>query len=219
MRLCLAVTPEWGLHLPSSSGVEDSIMRPWMEQFLLAFIPLFVAMDPVGLVPVYLSMASNVEPEKRKVVVLQAVSTAFFVGVGFFYLGRLLFTALNISEADFQIAGGLILLAVAGQDLLATDPRNQFASRDFGVVPLGMPLIAGPGMLTGVLTLGDTLGAVITLSALIANLVIIWVALHSAEALSRKIGATAMRAISRFVALLLAAIAVNLIRRGLQATG
>ena len=193
-------------------------MSPWSEQFLLAFIPLFVAMDPVGLVPVYLSMASNVPPEERNVVVAQAVSTAFLVGVGFFFLGRLLFTALNITEADFQIAGGLILLAVAGQDLLASDSRNQFASRDFGVVPLGMPLIAGPGMLTGVLTLGDTLGTVITLSALIVNLAIIWAALRFAEVLSRKIGATAMRAISRFVALLLAAIAVNLIRRGWQAS-
>lgn len=193
-------------------------MSPWMEQFLLAFIPLFVAMDVVGLVPVYLSMASNVPAEERNVVVVQAVSTAFLVGVGFFFLGRLLFTALNITEADFQIAGGLILLAVAGQDLLASDSRNQFASRDFGVVPLGMPLIAGPGMLTSVLTLGDTLGTVITLSALVLNLAIIWVALRFADALSRKIGATTMRAISRFVALLLAAIAVNLIRRGWQAS-
>lgn len=193
-------------------------MPSWMEQFLLAFIPLFVAMDPVGLVPVYLSMASNVPPADRNVVVVQAVSTAFLVGVGFFFLGRLLFTALGITEADFQIAGGLILLAVAGQEILASDLRNQFASRDFGVVPLGMPLIAGPGMLTSVLTLGDTLGTAITLSALVVNLAIIWVALRFAEVLSRKLGATAMRAISRFVALLLAAIAVNLIRRGWQAS-
>lgn len=193
-------------------------MIPWLEQFVLAFIPLFVAMDPVGLVPVYLSMASNVAPEERNTVVMQAVSTAFLVGIGFFFLGRLLFTALGITEADFQIAGGLILLAVAGQDLLGSDARNQFASRDFGIVPLGMPLIAGPGMMTSVLTLGDTLGPIITLSALIVNLVIIWVALRFADVLSQKIGATAMRAISRFVALLLAAIAVNLIRRGWQAS-
>ncbi|RYD85108.1 MAG: MarC family protein [Verrucomicrobiaceae bacterium] len=191
-------------------------MNHWLEQFLLAFIPLFVAIDPIGLIPVYMSMASNVPSEERNTVVVHAVSTAFLVGVGFLFLGRLLFTALNITEADFQIAGGLILLAVAGQELLGTDARNQFASRDFGVVPLGMPMIAGPGMLTGVLALSDTVGTLITLTALVSNLVIIWFALRFSEAISHKIGATAMRAISRFVALLLAAIAINLIRRGIQ---
>lgn len=191
-------------------------MNQWFEQFILAFIPLLVAMDPVGLVPVYLSMASNVEPAHRNIVVVQAVTTAFLVGIGFLMLGRALFTALGITVADFQIAGGVILLILAVQDLLANDVRNQFAVKDFGVVPLGMPLIAGPGMLTSVLTLGDTLGSALTISALVTNLVIIWFALRFAETLSRLVGATALRAISRFVALLLAAIAVNLIRRGWQ---
>jgi multiple antibiotic resistance protein len=139
--------------------------------------------------------------------------------VGFLFLGQLLFSALGITVADFQIAGGLILLALAGQDLLASDQRSRVAGRDFGVVPLGMPLIAGPGMLTGVLTLSDTVGAFATLSALIANLLIVWVALRFAEPIAKRIGATAMRGISRIVALLLAAIAVNLIRRGWQGAG
>jgi multiple antibiotic resistance protein len=161
-------------------------------------------------------MASNVEAEERNSVVVQAVTTAFLVGAGFLFLGRLLFAALGITVADFQIAGGLILLAIAGQELLSTDARNKFAGRDFGVVPLGMPMIAGPGMLTSVLALSDSLGAVITLTALISNLLIVVLALRSAETLARLIGATAMRAVSRLVALLLAAIAVNLIRRGWQ---
>ncbi|HET6406320.1 MAG TPA: MarC family protein, partial [Chthoniobacteraceae bacterium] len=127
-------------------------MLDWLENFVLAFIPLLVAIDPVGLVPIYISMASNVDPPERNSVVAQAITTAFLVGVGFLFLGQLLFSALGITVADFQIAGGLILLALAGQDLLASDQRSRVAGRDFGVVPLGMPLIAGPGMLTGVLT-------------------------------------------------------------------
>jgi multiple antibiotic resistance protein len=194
-------------------------MLAWLEHFVLAFIPLLVAIDPVGLVPIYISMASNVDPPERNSVVAQAITTAFLVGVGFLFLGQLLFSALGITVADFQIAGGLILLALAGQDLLASDQRSRVAGRDFGVVPLGMPLIAGPGMLTGVLTLSDTVGAFATLSALIANLLIVWVALRFAEPIAKRIGATAMRGISRIVALLLAAIAVNLIRRGWQGAG
>jgi multiple antibiotic resistance protein len=194
-------------------------MPAWLDAFVLAFIPLFVAIDPVGLVPIYLSMASNVPAAERNAVVAQAVTTAFLIGVGFLFLGKILFAALGITVADFQIAGGLILLALAGQDLVGNDQRARLATRDFGVVPLGMPLIAGPGMLTSVLALSDSLGVAITLSALMVNLAIVFVSLRFAEGIARRIGPTAMRAISRIVALLLAAIAINLIRRGWQAAG
>ena len=192
-------------------------MADWFEQFLLAFIPLFVAIDILGLIPIYLSLASNVPPHERRVVEKEAIATALFVGVGFLYLGNLLFRALAITVGDFQIAGGLILLALAGRELLSTDVRASFVTKDFGVVPLGMPLIAGPGMLTSLLTVGGTLGAGVTLLALIVNLVIVYVGLRYAEVVSRVVGVTLIRASSRLVALLLAAIAVNLIRRGWQA--
>lgn len=192
-------------------------MTDWLEPFFLAFIPLFIAIDIIGLIPIYLSLASNVEQAERRIVERQAVTTALLVGVCFLYLGNLLFQALNITVGDFQIAGGLILLALAGRELLSTDVRASFVTKDFGVVPLGMPLIAGPGMLTSLLTVSGTQGAGITLLALIANLVIVLIGLHYAQAVSRLLGVTLIRAFSRIVALLLAAIAVNLIRRGWQA--
>ena len=192
-------------------------MTDWLEPFFLAFIPLFIAIDIIGLIPIYLSLASNVEQAERRIVERQAVTTALLVGVCFLYLGNLLFRALNITDGDFQIAGGLILLALAGRELLSTDVRAGFVTKDFGVVPLGMPLIAGPGMLTALLTVAGSQGAGITLLALIANLVIVLIGLHYAQAVSRLLGVTLIRAFSRIVALLLAAIAVNLIRRGWQA--
>ena len=192
-------------------------MTDWLEPFFLAFIPLFIAIDIIGLIPIYLSLASNVEQAERRIVERQAVTTALLVGVCFLYLGNLLFRALNITVGDFQIAGGLILLALAGRELLSTDVRAGFVTKDFGVVPLGMPLIAGPGMLTALLTVAGSQGAGITLLALIANLVIVLIGLHYAQAVSRLLGVTLIRAFSRIVALLLAAIAVNLIRRGWQA--
>ncbi len=194
-------------------------MRPWLEHFLLAFIPLLVVIDPVGQVPVYLSLASNVEVEHRKIAILHAIVTAFAVGVLFIFLGRLTFQALRITVADFQIAGGLILLAVAMRELVTAESHPRMATKDFGVVPLGLPLIAGPGMLTTLLALVETVGIVMTLTALIANLIVVFLALRGAGALSRLIGVTALRAVSRIVALLLAAIAVNLIRRGWQSQG
>ncbi len=208
----------YALVVPSLRCVRIA-MIPFLRHFILAFIPLCVAIDLMGLVPVYLSLAGNVEPEQRRSAILQAVFTAFSVGLCFIFLGRLIFAALGITVADFQIAGGLILLAVAMQDLVTSDSLPRVPAKDFGVVPLGLPLIAGPGMLTALLTLVETVGAPVTLAALVANLALVYGALRCAGLISRLVGVMTMRAISRIVALLLAAIAVNLIRRGLQSQG
>ena len=191
-------------------------MPPSLESFLTAFIPLFVALDPIGLVPIYLGMAQGVPRERRNSVANEAAVTALLIAVGFLFLGNLIFKSLGITESDFRIAGGLILFGLAAQDILASDRRNDDARTDFGVVPLGMPIIAGPAMLTTILTLVGTTGWVMTLIALLANLLLVIVALRAAALFERVIGLRAMRAVSKIVALLLAAIAVNLVRRGLE---
>lgn len=189
-------------------------MPAWIELFLLAFIPLFVALDPVGLVPVFLSMAEGVPEKDRKRVVFQATITAAFVAVGFVFLGRFIFHALGIGVADFKIAGGLILLALAVQEIIMPKSVEAIEHPDFGVVPLGMPLIAGPAVLTALLTLADTVGTPMTLTGLAVNLALVYAALRFGEPLKRLFGATMMRAVSKMVALLLAAIAVHMIRSG-----
>ena len=191
-------------------------MPLWLETFLTAFIPLFVAIDPVGLVPVYLGMAEGVPRERRNVVANEAAITALLIAVGFLFLGNFIFNALGITVNDFRVAGGLILFGLAAQDILASDRRDADARTDFGVVPLGMPIIAGPAMLTALLTLDSLTGRTVTLIALLVNLLIVLVALRAATLFQRLLGLRAMRAVSKIVALLLAAIAVNLVRRGLQ---
>jgi multiple antibiotic resistance protein len=186
------------------------------ERFLLAFIPLFVAIDVIGLVPIYISLASDASQERRNLLAYQAVLTAFIIALAFVFLGQFIFTALRITVADFQIAGGLILLGLAAQDILFHNRRESYADRSLGVVPLGMPLIAGPALLTTLLALVDSLGVTLTLLALLLNLALVAFALRFASELDRWIGTSAMRAMSRIIALLLAAIAVNLIRRGWQ---
>ena len=191
-------------------------MPAWLEHFLVAFIPLFVALDPIGLLPIYLGMAQGTPLDRRNVVVFEAVGTALLIAVGFLFLGRFIFHSLGINDSDFRIAGGLILFGLAAQDILHSDRRNADANTDFGVVPLGMPLIAGPAMLTALLTLTDTSGLTMTIIALLINLCLVVVALRTATFFETLIGLRAMRAFSKIVALLLGAIAVNLVRRGLQ---
>ena len=190
-------------------------MDVW-RTFLLAWIPLFVAMDPIGLVPLFVGMTDGVALPRRQQVARQATLTAALVAVGFMFLGRAVFHALGITVGDFQVAGGLILLVLATRDLLRTETTPAPLAEDFGVVPLGLPLIVGPATLTTLLILLDLVGTVYTLAALVANLVLVALAFHLSDRLARWIGLTGMRVISKIISLLLAAIAVSMIRRGWQ---
>jgi multiple antibiotic resistance protein len=125
-----------------------------------------------------------------------------------------MFRALGISTGDFQIAGGLILFIIAARDLVQSAAEPEKLPADFGVVPLGMPLIAGPALITTLLLLAETLSVRVTLAALVVNLGLVVLAFEFSEKLGRVIGATGLRAISKIVSMLLAAIAVNMIRQG-----
>ena len=190
-------------------------MPVFLESFLKAFIPLFVAIDPIGLAAVFLAMGAGVPVERRKKIANQAAWTGGLVALLFLFLGQTIFAALGITVSDFQIAGGLILFILAARDLVhsaAEEPAK--LADDFGVVPLGMPLIAGPASIPPLILLAQTLGWMVTLVALVVNLVLVVLAFAYSDWLGRKISATGMRAVSKIIALLLAAIAVNMIRRG-----
>jgi len=190
-------------------------MPLWAEHFLKAFIPLFVASDPIGLTAIFLAMSAGVPSEASRRVARQATLTGGVVALAFLFLGRSIFAAIGITVSDFQVAGGLILLVLASRELvLPASTKTPEANDDFGVVPLGMPLIAGPALITTLLVLVDTVGLGMTLLALAANLGLVMAALFNAHKLSALVGTTGLRAISKIVALLLAAIAISMIRRG-----
>lgn len=191
-------------------------MTEILTKFMQAFIPLFVAIDPIGLVAIFLGLGQNVAPAQRQKIADQATWTGGLVALGFLFLGQNVFKAVGISVSDFQIAGGLILFILAAKDLIQSAAEPEKLPEDFGVVPLGMPLIAGPASITTLLVLAQTqaIGLGVTLVALVVNLGIVVFALHYSAWLEQKISATGLRAISKIVSMLLAAIAVNMIRRG-----
>ena len=190
-----------------------------LEKFFLAFIPIFVAIDPIGLVALFMGLGTHSSSSQRTKQALLGIFTGFCVSVGFIFLGKIVFTALGITVADFQVAGGLILLVLAGRELIGIGSDNRTGSNEFGIVPLGMPLIAGPALLTALLILVDTVGVVFTLISLVTNLAIVALALCQASRVARLLGNQGLRGVSKLIALLLAAIAVSLIRKGWQATG
>jgi multiple antibiotic resistance protein len=192
-------------------------MRECVERFVLAFIPMFVAIDVPGLVPMFLALTHSLPDEKIRRTAAQALLAAAVASLLFVLMGRFIFRSLSITVADFQIAGGLILLVLAVRDIAGSSSAPPMAeSEDFGFVPLGLPFIAGPALLTALLILVESVGLVITLLALAANLLIVWVGFRHAVAIRRVVGIAGLRAFSKIVMLLLAAIAVHLIRVGWQ---
>ena len=189
-----------------------------IEKFLLAFIPVFVAIDPIGLVAIFMGLGTSASSEQRKRQAFLGLLTGLLVSIGFIFLGKIIFKALGITVADFQVAGGLILLVLAVRELVGFGPHDRGGSNEFGVVPLGMPLIAGPALLTALLLLVETVGITFTLLALLVNLLLVGLGFRYASHFTRWMGKQGMKGISKLISLLLAAIAVSLIRRGWQVT-
>ena len=183
--------------------------------FLHAFVPLLVAVDAIGIAPVYFGLTRSVPDAVRRRMLQASLLVAAAVSVSFALLGKAVFVFLGITVADFQIAGGLVLVALAGLDLLGTEPRGVAEGADVGVVPIGVPLITGPAVITSAIVLVDLYGPLVTVLALLANFAVCWGVLANVTRVERLLGRTGARALSKIISLLLAAIGVHLIRQGI----
>src|SRR5512139_3129941 len=106
-----------------------------LEALVRAFVPLFVAVDVFGIVPIYIVLTRPLGIGDRRSVLQTSLLVAAGVSVAFALLGKAVFVLLGITVADFQIAGGLVLLGLAGLDLLSGEPRGLAEGADVGVVP------------------------------------------------------------------------------------
>lgn len=187
------------------------------EKITTAFIPLFFAIDAIGILPIYMSMTKEVFVDKRKNIVNQATATGFLIAVIFMYFGREIFKFLGITIPDFRIAGGILLIIFAITDLLFSDKNNTRTapSDSMGIVPIGMPLIIGPGVLTTVLLSVGANGYTATLIALILNMLIVWFVFTYSDSVIKLVGESGATAIGKVFSLLLAAIAIMMIRLGI----
>ncbi len=185
------------------------------SSFTLAFIPLFVAMDAVGVLPIYVALIEGEEKKSVNRILLQAVTTAVVVGVLFLFVGKLVFSFLGITVGDFKVAGGLILLIFAINDLLFGNKNRRKPSEAIGVVPLGMPLIVGPAVLTALIMQVDMVGTWITLLAFGVNVIFSYLIFRSSDFIVKWIGKAGTQGVSKVANLFLAAIGVMIIRIGI----
>ena len=187
-----------------------------IRNIILAFIPIFVAVDAIGLLPIFLSLTKGVTKEEKLKIVFQSMVTAICLAVGFIFLGKAIFRVLGITVGDFMIAGGAILFCIAIIDILGSGKRRRFSSNELGIVPLGTPLIVGPAVLTTSLIIVGEYGIYATLISILLNIIFAGLIFAVSEIIIKIIGETGTKAISKIVSLLLAAIAVMMIRKGIM---
>jgi multiple antibiotic resistance protein len=179
------------------------------------FVPLLAAMNPLGKIPVFISLTEGADPARVRRVIHQAVFVSLAISVTFLFGGTYIFDFLRIQPADFQIGGGLILFVFAVADILNVRRPTTPGDEALGVCPLATPLIAGPAVLTTTLLVGrENPGE--TLVSLLVNTGIIWLTLRSAGWLMGKLGRSTLVGVSKVMMLLLAAIGVMMVRTGLM---
>ncbi|HEY9412252.1 MAG TPA: MarC family protein [Jiangellaceae bacterium] len=192
------------------------------QLFGSAFVTLFVIMDPPGVVPVFLALTGNLRPSERKRAAWQAVAVAFGVITVFAVFGRTILEYLHISLPALQGAGGLLLLLVALELLTgkADDPETAKGS-NVAMVPLGTPLLAGPGAIVATMVyVQSSDGALdyLTLAlAIVAVHLCLWASMRYSVVLLRVLKESGILLVTRIAGLLLSAIAVQLVADSVRA--
>lgn len=186
-----------------------------LKSYFLAFVPIFVAVDALGMVPVYVGLTDGLTAAQKKELIFHSIITALCVALGFLFVGKLVFLWLGVTVSDFLVAGGAVLFIFSIRDLLAYNKAVHLPGERVGVVPLAVPLIVGPAVLASSLILLDTFGVWPTVFSLITNILLCGAVLLSAGRLSALLGEVGSQTLSKVSHLLLAAIGIMLVRRGL----
>ena len=188
-----------------------------MNNFWLCFVPLFVAVDALGLLPVFMGLTQELPRARIRRIIGESVITAMIVALVFLFIGKGILTLLGITVADFMIAGGTLLFVLSLSDLIAAEKRRvQLHQGEVGAVPLGVPLMVGPGVLTTTILLIDQYGMVPTVSATIVNIVIAGMLFWMSGSINRILGRAGIRTISKLSSLILAAIGVMMVRKAIM---
>jgi multiple antibiotic resistance protein len=196
-----------------------------MRAYIESFLPLFVAINAPGIIPIYLSITEGLTKVERWRLTLQAMMTAVVLAVLILFAGQLIFSLLGITVNDLRVGGGLILLVLSISNLIFGDFRRRDPTAHMegngaedpasvGIVPIGIPLIMGPAAITSILVSREAFGYMPTLVSLILNMLLVFLTLAASPWIGRFAGPAVSRAIAKVASLFLAAISVAMIRVG-----
>ncbi len=192
------------------------------NDFLSAFLPLFVAVNVLGILPLFIGLTDGMTTQQRRRLAVQAVVAAFIVAMLILFAGDVIFATLGITVNDLRVGGGLILLVLSISDLLfsdlkrrAPDSETEMEDHGVGIVPLGIPLVIGPAAITTIIVSQQNYGYPATMASLTLNLLLVLVLFFAGPAVLKKLGANTSKAVAKVASLFLAAISVAMIRTGI----
>ena len=187
-----------------------------MTELFVCFMAIFIAVDPIGILPLFMSLTAGVGPAKLKKIVIQSITTALGVSLVFLFAGKFILQYLGVSVGDFMIAGGVLLFIFSISDLLTVDKKElSHDPESVGAVPIGVPLVAGPALFTTMIILVGQHGYLFTVAATVINLFIAGIVFLLSRRIYTFLGHNGSKTISKLASLLLAAIAVMMVRKGI----
>jgi MarC family membrane protein len=197
--------------------------------YLKAFIAIFVLIDPLGAIPIYLSIAPDYTPAEHRRTVRRIAAATTLILLGALAIGGPALALLGVSIPAFQVAGGLLILLLA-LAMMQPSPEGRRQTReeateaaekpDIAVVPMAMPILAGPGSIGAMIVYGHLKSSVVNYLVLAVIAVVVgascWLALRLAAPIGARLGRTGATLLTRVMGLLLAAIAVEMFANGLR---
>ena len=194
-----------------------SVSDTFQNDIITSVIALFVVIDPIGNIPLFIAFTKKLEKAEHKTVSKTAIITAAALLLLFGIAGTQILGLFGITIFSFMIAGGTLLFIIAIE--LLTYGEWRFVSKvkeDIGVVPIAFPLLAGPGSITAVIISYQTSGFLITFFSIIIVITITYVILRMVNPIYKILGNRGSMIVSRVFAVIIAAIAVEYIVEGIK---
>ncbi len=177
---------------------------------------LFIVIDPLGNLPIFYSVTKGIRKDRKNKTIQNAIITAFIVLTVFALAGIKILDYFKVSFNSFLIAGGVLLFYIGFQMVVGKIKQQFDKSENFGVVPLGVPLIAGPGAITMIIIISQTQGTLAAFIAILIAVALMELVLAYCEKIVKSIGTKSSETLTRIMGIILAVIAVQLILDGLQ---
>lgn len=177
---------------------------------------LFIITDALGNLPFYMALTEGASPEEKRKITFTAIFTGLCMLFFFVFAGTLVLDLFNLTMNDLQIAGGILLIVISIEVLLRGKVIAEHRE-EVGIVPLGSPLLVGPGAITTVLVMTRIYQLWAVVLGVLICFLFIWLIFHFADSIYRLIGRNGSVILTRIAAILIAAIAVRFIRVGIQA--
>ncbi|HOX27749.1 MAG TPA: MarC family protein [bacterium] len=188
----------------------------FLSNFLKAFIPMFVAVDIIGVLPFFVKVTQDMNETTRRGLIKLSVLTATLITIVFVFVGKALFSFLTIQISDFMIAGGAVIFIISTHDLISAEKSNtDITDISAGVVPIGTPLLAGPAVLATALIVNKPYGLSASLTSIIVNFLIAGIAFLYSKIINKLLGKNGSMALSKIMTLVMGAYGIMMMRQGI----